>query len=174
MPWNSDLDYLIFPENLSILRGLHAAAYNCLTAVIICTQEAETVMTGLLFSEKSHMLWQHLVDLSKVYDDMPVETSQLSMASQTVKGMRADRKARRTKVNGTMSQMTSTISSQYMISTSLSQEPTVIKTFVGGQRKEVSTSPSLGAGLLLDEESPSTDTGVQATEQGQTLNTIDI
>lgn len=165
-----DLEYNIFPENLSILRELHAAAYNCLSAIIICTQEAETIMTGLLFTEKSQMLWQHLVDLRKVYDDMPVETSQFSMASETVKNMRADRKARRTKGKGRMSQMTATISSQYMISANLSQEPAVIKTFVGGQRKEPSNSASLGAGLPLDEESPSTEGDVQATEQGQTLD----
>jgi hypothetical protein len=170
---NSDRDYNVFPENLSVLRELHAAAYNCLTAVILCTQEAENVMTGLLFSEKTHMLWQHLVDLSKVYDDMPVEMSQSSISIQTVKGMRADRKADRTKVKGTMSQMTATISSQY-ISASLSQEPAVIKTFVGGLQKEPRTPSSLVAGLLIDDELPSTEADEQATEQGQTLDAVDM
>jgi len=69
--------------------------------------------------------------------------------------------------------MTATISSQY-ISASLSQEPAVIKTFVGGQRKEPRTPSSLGAGLLVDDDPPSTEADEQATEQGQTLDTVDM
>ncbi|KAG0609962.1 hypothetical protein M758_7G027900 [Ceratodon purpureus] len=160
--------YKMFPENLSTWRELHAAAYNCLAAIYLCTNGSnENIFSGVLFCElKGHPLWRHLVDLSKVYDDMPVETSQSSMVSQTIKGMRADRKARRTKAKGTVSQMTATISSQYMISASLSQEPAVIKTFLGGPRKEAGASESPGAGLLLDEESSSTKADVEGTQQG--------
>ena len=159
----------MFSENLSTWRELHAAAYNCLVAIVLCTRDSEKFINGFLFSEKQYSLWRHLVDLSKVYDDMPVETSQLSRASQTIKGMRADRKIRRAKAGGTMSQMAATISSQYVIGASLSQEPAVINTFVGGQRKEATASASLGEGLLLDEASPSTQANVDATEQGQFL-----
>ncbi|XP_024384636.1 uncharacterized protein [Physcomitrium patens] len=166
-----DPEYKLYPENLSTWRELHAAAYNCLAAVILCTQIDEKWFNAFLFSEKSRPLWQHLVDLTKVYDDMSVETSQSSIISQTVKGMRADLKARRTRGKGSLSQTASTISSQYMHSASLSQEPAVIRTFVGGIRKEETSAAGVGAGLLLDEESPSTETNIETAEQEEIIET---
>ncbi|KAL2645175.1 hypothetical protein R1flu_012762 [Riccia fluitans] len=124
---NDPVTYL-YPENTKLWRDLHISAYKSLAAITLRTQEQEKVF-GVLFKEgPSGMIWQHLIDTEKVYGELPVETQQFSSASQTVRGMRAERKARKSSqgVSGT-----STLSSQYVVNIGLSQEPAVISSFVG-------------------------------------------
>lgn len=162
----NDPSFVQFPENASLWRDLHTAAYSCLAALITCTQEQEKFFTIFLFKESSGLIWHHLVDLDKVYDNMPVETAHFGAANQTVKGMRADRKSGKNRASGSSYGLMGTLSSQYMISGSLSQEPAVINSFVGGQGMVPVASPSLGAGLLLEGEESLSVTEVEGVEQG--------
>lgn len=157
-----------YPENLQFWRELHAAAYNCLAAAIMSTQDQENFFNVFMFKENTAKgsIWQHLVDLSRVFDNMPVETSQLGVASETVKGLRAAQKAQRIRAGVGSSQVTASLSSQYMISASLSQEPAVIDSFVGRQRRSPVGSTSPGAVLLLDEEDSSNAMDLDTMTQG--------
>ncbi|KAL3698516.1 hypothetical protein R1sor_012592 [Riccia sorocarpa] len=130
----------LYPENTALWRDLHISAYKCLAAITLRTQEQEKVF-GILFKEgQAGMIWQHLVDTEKVYRELPVQTYQFSTASQTVSGMRAQRKARRS-LQGMSG--TSTLSSQYVVNIGLSQEPAVISSFVGKAPTEESLQVSV-------------------------------
>ncbi|XP_002965996.2 DNA-dependent protein kinase catalytic subunit [Selaginella moellendorffii] len=115
-----------FQENVSVWRDLHVSAYTCLAAVVMCTQKDEKIF-NLLFKDAGNPLWQHLVDCSKVYSSFPVQTSTLVESHAIVKGIRAMIKGHGLR-RGTSSM---TLSSQYLVGMSTSQEPTVISSFVG-------------------------------------------
>ncbi|OAE24558.1 hypothetical protein AXG93_2415s1380 [Marchantia polymorpha subsp. ruderalis] len=132
-------------ENCTLWRDLHISAYKALAAITLRTQEQEKVF-GLLFKEGSTgMIWQHLVDTIKVYNELPVETNQLASSFQTVRGMRDERRSRKT-AQGDISASLSTLSSQYVVNIGLSQEPAVISSFVS-QSKDHSEGDSASLGL---------------------------
>lgn len=123
---NDPLVYL-FPENTSLWREMHSQAYNCLAAIVMCTQDQEKIFTILFKDFAGKPLWQHLIDCKKVYDSFPVEISQLGSLQDVTRDLRTNRKA--SKKPGGVPPL---ILSQYVIGATLSQEPSLIESFVGG------------------------------------------
>jgi hypothetical protein len=85
----------LFPANSSLWKELQIAAYNCLAAIALRTQEQEKIFSVFLFKEgAAGMIWQHLIDTDKVYDNLPVQTTQFNVATQAIQEMRGKQRAR--------------------------------------------------------------------------------
>ncbi|KAI5080746.1 hypothetical protein GOP47_0003929 [Adiantum capillus-veneris] len=117
-----------FTENISLWRDVHVQAYNCLAAIVMCTQDQEKIFTILFKDFAGRPLWQHLIDCKQVYDNFPVEISQLGSLQDVTRNLRADRKSKN-RLDGTSPPP---LFSQYVIGATLSQEPSLIDSFVGG------------------------------------------
>ncbi|MCO5603923.1 hypothetical protein L7F22_058079 [Adiantum nelumboides] len=123
---NDPPEYL-FPENICLWRDVHLQAYNCLAAIVMCTQDQEKIFTILFKDFAGKPLWQHLIDCKQIYDNFPVEISQLGSLQDVTRNLRADRKSKN-RYDGTAPPLLS----QYVLGATLSQEPSLIDTFVGG------------------------------------------
>lgn len=60
-------------KSMNFFRNYMCAAYNALIVVFISTQSKVEQFKRYLF-EKGEVLWEHLVDPSKVNFDFPIET----------------------------------------------------------------------------------------------------
>eukprot|EP01018_Ginkgo_biloba_P019264 Gb_14393 [translate_table: standard] len=155
-----------FPENIALWRELHIAAYNCLAGIVMCTQDQEKLYAFLFKDFSGKPLWQHLVDCSKVYNDSPVETSMLQASYLAVKGMQSERTRSNQGGGGIFS-----LSSQYLVGATLSQEPIVIHTFLNGSQKSSGDNGTVNADDSKEvpaEVSQGNDLNVTQTE-GQEL-----
>ncbi len=100
--------------------GVHVAAYNALSAVVIKTQSKETIFTSLLFADgqiegKQQILWEHLVDLSQPLD-LKVETH-FRFHDASMRNLAQERK----KLESQCGDPSKYITTQYMADSSLSQ-----------------------------------------------------
>ncbi|KAH6557334.1 hypothetical protein KP509_1Z120700 [Ceratopteris richardii] len=116
-----------FPDSVSLWRDMHVEAYNCLAAVVMCTQDQERIFTILFKDFAGKPLWQHLIDCDKIYDNFPVEISQLGSLKYVTSNLRSNRIFTK-KLDGTPTLALS----QYMMGATLSQEPSLVDSFVGG------------------------------------------
>ncbi|KAJ7526251.1 hypothetical protein O6H91_17G090200 [Diphasiastrum complanatum] len=141
----------LFLENASLWRELHVAAYKCLAAIVMCTQDQLKIYTLLFKDYTGNPLWQNLIDCDISYDHFPVENSRLSTAYNTVKGIRTEKRIQSSE------RLPETFSSQYMVGATISQEPSVITTFIG--KGNLAGIDSIGATSLVegDAELPSLD-----------------
>lgn len=130
--------------NSQLWRDLHIFAYNCLAAIICRTQEQEKFFSFFLFKEGGNVgfIWQHLVDCNQVYDHLPVETASIGEVVDVVKELQI-RMKQHTKLSGSSD---SALSSQYIIGTTLSQEPAVIGSFVTDARRTLEVHSDLSPG----------------------------
>jgi DNA-dependent protein kinase catalytic subunit len=151
-PPKGHVDDTPFPEHEKEWRDLHIAAYNCLAAVLTCTKESMAHFSALTEDKPGRFRWRYLIDLNKVYDNLAVETSQTITANQAVRGLTVERKARQMRAAGATSGVNGTLSSQYMVTASLSQEPALITSFVGGHANHPVAAESLDSSLLLGED----------------------
>jgi hypothetical protein len=94
-------------------------------------------------------LWPNLVDCDKVYDKFDVETAQLGSARETLRGMRAERKAKSARAGAASQAAYATLSSQYINSTSATQGGGVISSFLGGRGGGADLAASQGGSLPL-------------------------
>jgi DNA-dependent protein kinase catalytic subunit len=151
-PPKGHVDDTPFPEHEKEWRDLHIAAYNCLAAVLTCTKESMAHFSALTEDKPGRFRWRYLIDLNKVYDNLAVETSQTIAANQAVRGLTVERKAWQMRAAGATSEVNATLSSQYMVTASLSQEPALITSFVGGHANHPVAAESLDSSLLLRED----------------------
>lgn len=84
-----------------------------------------------------------------MYDKFDVETAQLGSARETLRGMRAERKAKSARAGAASQAAYATLSSQYINNTSATQGGGVISSFLGGKRGGTELAASQGGSLPL-------------------------